>query len=63
MNLYTRNLATPFGEMILAVDEDGVLIRLIFPNEHERWAHEIIRREYNAVHDAKRSDHVAANRS
>jgi methylated-DNA-[protein]-cysteine S-methyltransferase len=46
--------------MILAVDEDSVLTRLIFPNEHERWAQENVRREYITVHDPRRSDHVAA---
>ena len=48
--------------VILAVDDDSVLTRLIFPNEHERWAQEIVRREYVTVNDPRRSDHVAAQR-
>lgn len=60
MKLYTRNIDTPFGEMILAVDEDNVLVRLIFPNGHDWWAEEIVRFRYDTINDPKRSDHVAA---
>jgi len=60
MKLYTRNIDTPFGEMILAVDENNVLVKLIFPNGHDRWAEEIVRYKYDTIYDPQRSDHVAA---
>jgi len=60
MKLYTRNIATPFGDMILAVDEDNVLVNLIFPNGHDRWAEEVFRHKLVTVDDPQRSDHVAA---
>lgn len=58
MNLYTRQFATPYGEMIVAVDANGVLIRLIFPNGHAYWTEEISRRHYTVAHDPGCCDRV-----
>ncbi len=46
MNLYTRNFDTPFGQMIVAVDQNARLSRLIFPNGHAEWHTEIAKKGY-----------------
>ncbi len=58
MKIYTRQFETPFGDMLVALDEQSVLIRLIFPNEFDRWAAEITRKKYTPIPDAGRADPV-----
>src|SRR5579864_5797180 len=58
MNLYSRQLATPFGEMLVAVNESDALVRLIFPNEHACWAAEIARKGYSIADDLGRCDRI-----
>ncbi len=58
--IYTRQFETPFGDMLVALDEQDVLIRLIFPNEFDRWAAEITRKQYAPVPDTKHSDRAVA---
>lgn len=54
MRLYIQRFDTPYGEMIIAVNEDGAVVRLVFPNEHERWAEEAARKHYDLVPDEER---------
>ncbi len=60
MRLYTRQFETPYGDMIVALDEDDRLTRLIFPNEHGRWAAEIAEKRYDILGDSARCDFVVA---
>ncbi len=60
MNIYTRQFETPFGDMLVALDAQDVLIRLIFPNEFDRWAAEITRKNYTPIPDPKRCDRAVA---
>jgi methylated-DNA-[protein]-cysteine S-methyltransferase len=54
MILYTANIDTPYGEMIVAVDGAGAVTRVIFPNEHARWIQEIVREHHTVTEDAAR---------
>jgi len=54
MKLFAREFETPFGEMLVAVNEDDLLVRLIFPNEQTYWAAEIDRKGYNVANDQGR---------
>jgi methylated-DNA-[protein]-cysteine S-methyltransferase len=58
MNLYTAKYESPFGDLIAVVDETGTLVRLILPNEHDRWQIEIARNQHTTVLDAKRNSAV-----
>jgi methylated-DNA-[protein]-cysteine S-methyltransferase len=58
MNLYARKFSTPFGEMLVAVNENDVLARLIFPNEHAYWDSEIVRKRYTVADDLGRCDRI-----
>lgn len=58
MNLFTHQFETPFGEMIIAVDDNGILARLVFPNEYQRWAREIIYKGHTTISQSKRCDVV-----
>src|SRR4051812_18812340 len=60
MKLYTRQFDTPYGAMIVAVGEDDVLTRLVFPNEHDRWAAEIAAKRHSIVANSTRCDFVIA---
>ena len=60
MKLYTRQFATPYGDMIVAVDEDSFLSRLIFPNERDPWTDEIAQKRYDIVDGSPRCDSVIA---
>lgn len=58
MQLYTQPFTTPFGGMLVALDDQDQLVRLIFPNGHDQWAHEIIRKQYTIIPDSSRCDPV-----
>jgi methylated-DNA-[protein]-cysteine S-methyltransferase len=58
MNLYSRQFATPHGEMRVAVNENDALVRLIFPNEQAYWAAEIARKAYRVTDDLGRCDRI-----
>lgn len=36
MSTYATKVASPIGELVAVVDEDGALVRLAFPHEHDR---------------------------
>jgi len=50
---YSGTFKSPFGDLIAVVDETGVLVRLILPNGHQRWANEIAQRSFRAIDDPK----------
>src|SRR4051812_44724121 len=54
MNLYSAQYASPFGNLIVAVDENGALVRVVLPREPERWKAEIARNGYNVQMDDRR---------
>lgn len=54
MRCYTSKFETPHGSMLVAVDEDGNVVRVVFPNEHDQWADEIAAKHYTAIPDADR---------
>lgn len=54
MNLYTHTMEAPCGALIIAVDEDGALVHVIFPNEHAEWTEKVIREEYAVSEDVAR---------
>ncbi len=58
MNIYTQRYQSPAGEMIVAVDESDAVVRLVFPNEHHRWANEVIEMRYRTIQDSARCDFV-----
>ncbi len=60
MKIYTRQFETPFGDMLVALDEQGMLLRLIFPNEFAQWAAEIARKQYTPIPGSKHCDSVVA---
>jgi len=60
MRFYTREFETLFGAMIVAVDQDDRVVRLVFPNEHEAWNAEIARKGHEVVSDSARTDFAVA---
>lgn len=54
MILYTHQFSSPRGEMIVAVDEDGAVAKVILPNGHEHWETEVARRGYTIIEDPAR---------
>ncbi len=60
MNLHAQQFATPYGDMIAAVDDQDRLVRLIFPNGYQQWATEITRKQYTIIPDLPRCDVVIA---
>jgi methylated-DNA-[protein]-cysteine S-methyltransferase len=54
MNLYSAEYASPFGNLIVAVDEGGALVRVVLPNEPEYWQIEIISKGYQVQQDMGR---------
>jgi methylated-DNA-[protein]-cysteine S-methyltransferase len=70
MNFYIAHYTSPFGELIVAVDEDGNLVTLVLPNGHGRWQDEILENEYIVAEDVQRcafvtsqlDDYFAGNR-
>lgn len=58
MNLYTRNVDTPFGQMVIAVDEDARLTRLIFPNGQTEWTAEIAKKGHSLRSASTQCDFV-----
>jgi len=60
MKLYTHSMNTPCGELILAVDEAGALVRVVFPNEHADWAKEAVAKRHTLIEDAGRCAHVVS---
>jgi methylated-DNA-[protein]-cysteine S-methyltransferase len=60
MKLYTQQFDTPSGDMIVAITEDDVVTRLVFPNEHERWAAEISAKKHSIIANSPRCDFVVA---
>ncbi|MHB8627168.1 MAG: methylated-DNA--[protein]-cysteine S-methyltransferase [Aggregatilineales bacterium] len=58
MNLYSRQFTTPYGEMIVAVNENDALVQVILPNEQAYWGMEIVRKHYVVVEDRGQCDRV-----
>jgi methylated-DNA-[protein]-cysteine S-methyltransferase len=58
MTFYTGLYKSPFGDLITAVDENGVLVRLILPNGHDYWAAEIAKKHYQVIEAPARSEQV-----
>jgi methylated-DNA-[protein]-cysteine S-methyltransferase len=56
--LYTAHYESPFGQMITVVNEEYIVVRLVFPNEHDAWQAEIHQHRLNTVEDASRNDFV-----
>jgi methylated-DNA-[protein]-cysteine S-methyltransferase len=56
--LYTTEFVSPIGTLLIAVDEAGQLVRLLFPNELAAWADEATARRYAPVPAAERCAHV-----
>ena len=54
MTIYTRQFATPFGQMTAAVDEAGRLTRLLYEREHDT----ALERTVDSVPDSERCDEV-----
>jgi methylated-DNA-[protein]-cysteine S-methyltransferase len=60
MKLYTQRFDTPYGLMLIAVDDSGKLNRLVFPNEHARWAAEIVAKQFQIADDLARTESLCA---
>jgi len=58
VQLYTQSFITPFGNMLVALDDQDQLVRLIFPNGLDQWADEITRKRYTIIPDSPRCDAV-----
>ncbi len=54
MIYYSGTFKSPFGDLIVVVDEAGVLIRVVLPNGHDHWANEIVKRHLNVIDDSNR---------
>jgi methylated-DNA-[protein]-cysteine S-methyltransferase len=50
--LFARTYESPYGGLLIAVDESGALVRLMLPNEVDRWPDEIQNRHYDVRDDA-----------
>ncbi len=61
MKLFAQRFETPYGDMLIAVDESGALNRLVLPNEHGRWAAEIVAKQYDMVDDPVHTATVCAS--
>jgi len=57
---FTSTFKSPFGELIVVVDEAGTLTRLFLPNGHHQWANEIVESGLHVVEDARRCASVFA---
>ncbi|MCC7449593.1 MAG: methylated-DNA--[protein]-cysteine S-methyltransferase [Anaerolineae bacterium] len=44
--------------MLVALDDQDQLARLVFPNGHDQWAHEIARKRCTIIPDSPRCDSV-----
>lgn len=58
--LYTAEFASLIGKLLIAVDEAGNLVRLLFPNELATWADEAASRHYAPAPAAERCAHISA---
>jgi methylated-DNA-[protein]-cysteine S-methyltransferase len=60
MILYSGVYSSPFGDLITAVDDDDVLIRVILPNGHDYWQSEIAKKHYQVIDAPERNVQVFA---
>jgi methylated-DNA-[protein]-cysteine S-methyltransferase len=51
---FSGTFKSPFGDLIIVVDEAGTLTYVALPNGHARWANEVIERGLRVVDDPQR---------